>query len=49
MHASLTLDLCMYFEREVLSYVKFFLMHVFVISLIRETEPYIKTTLMCLA
>lgn len=48
MHDRLTLDLCMCFERKVLNRVKFCLMHVFTISPIRETEPSIKTALMCL-
>lgn len=44
----LTLDLCMCFERKVLNCGKLCLVLIFIISLIRETEPYIKTALVCL-
>lgn len=43
-NAKLTLDLCMYIEREVLNSVKFCFMLVFII---REMEIYTETALMC--
>lgn len=42
---NLILDLCIYFEREVLDSVKFSLMYVFII---REMELYTETAFMCL-
>lgn len=44
-NANLILDLCIYFEREVLNSVKFSFMHVLII---REMELYTETALMCL-